>query len=44
MDDKQIGQVSRELHLIAGMAYFMPEFEQELTTAGLEPGVMCYLG
>jgi hypothetical protein len=44
MDDNQIGRVARELQPIPAMVYFAPETEEELTAAGLESGVMCYLG
>lgn len=44
MDDKLIGQAMRQLQIFAAMVYFSPEFDEELVTAGLEPGVMCYFG
>ncbi|MGW2879463.1 SCO6745 family protein [Streptomyces sp. NPDC001233] len=44
MDKTQIGNVARVLQTIPAMAYFAPETEEELTAAGLEAGVMCYLG
>jgi hypothetical protein len=43
MDDKQIGLIMRELQTYAAMVYFAPELEEELSAAGLEPNVMCYL-
>jgi len=43
MEDKQIGLMFRQLQFYAAMVYFVPETEQELTSAGLEPGLMCYL-
>ncbi|MCJ0904233.1 hypothetical protein [Rhodococcus sp. ARC_M6] len=42
MDAQTAGKTGRTLELLHSLAYFVPETEQELVAAGLEPGRMIY--
>lgn len=42
MDAQTAGKTARTLELLHSLTYFVPESEQELVAAGLEPGRMVY--
>lgn len=42
MDALNAGQTARSLELLHVLSYFVPESEQNLVAAGLDPGRMCY--
>jgi hypothetical protein len=42
VDAKDAGRIARGLEPLHGMVYFVPETEQRLTAAGLQPGRMSY--
>ncbi|WP_072688619.1 SCO6745 family protein [Rhodococcus marinonascens] len=42
MDAHSAGRTARSLELLHSLSYFVPEVEERLVEAGLEPGRMCY--